>query len=94
MAETFHTPLKPETTCSRRREEADSFDPPPHVGGYKVCERSAQGGVILSNRAVKSPPVGRANVHPLDYVGLIVIGEYRLPSCKVRRDLYDRVLQG
>ena len=49
----------------------------------------------LPNRTVKPARlVGRAAVNPLDYVGLIVIGEQWPPTGKVGRNLYDRVLQG
>lgn len=38
----FHTARETPTNCSRRRKEADLLGrtphPPPHVGGYKVCE--------------------------------------------------------
>ncbi len=44
LARICHTPVESVSACSRRREEADSAgickSPPPHVGGYEVCEIS------------------------------------------------------
>src|SRR6266498_983971 len=44
LARIFHTAHETPTACSRRREEADplrhALRPPPHVGGYEVCEMS------------------------------------------------------
>ncbi len=41
---TFHTARGTPTDRSRRREEADPLQrplhPPPHLGGYDVCEQS------------------------------------------------------